>query len=73
MQKAIKQQQHKPWKQRQFKIIDSNSNSKRLLTCGKGRPVVDVGRLPEGAVGAADVVVVAADHDWRLEVEMFLI
>ena len=28
---------------------------------GEGRAVVDVVRLPEGAVGAADVVVVAAD------------
>ena len=35
----------------------------RGLTRCKGRPVLDVGGLPEGAVGAADVVVVAADDD----------
>ncbi len=33
----------------------------------EGRPIVDVGRLSEGAVGAANVVMVAADHDWRFQ------
>ena len=32
----------------------------------EGRPVVDVGRLPEGTVRAAHVVVVAADHHGAL-------
>ena len=36
------------------------------LTRSEGRPVLDVGSLPEGAVGAAHVVVVAADHDGGL-------
>ena len=34
-----------------------------ILTRCEGRAVLDVGGLPEGAVGAADVVVVAADDD----------
>ena len=34
-----------------------------ILTRCEGRAVLDVGGLPEGTVGAADVVVVAADDD----------
>ena len=34
-----------------------------VATCSEGGAVVDVGRLAEGAVGAADVVVIAAQDD----------
>ena len=34
-----------------------------MLTCTKGGPVVHIGCLPEGAVCAADIMVVPADDN----------
>ena len=52
----------KTWKHKSYKYIASTD-----LTSSESRSILDVGRLSEGTVRAADIMVVTADDDWSAQ------